>query len=53
MEPLLEQFHPSGKISPSILHEKPTFSILYYHFFKISTSVLLFYNPLYLNNNFF
>ena len=28
---------------PSILQEKPTFSILHIHFYKISTSVYLFY----------
>ena len=36
---------------PSILHKKkPTFSILHTHFYKISTSVCLFYTFFYLNN---
>ena len=39
----LEQLHQSMHNIPSILHLKPTFSIFHYHFYKIFTSVYLFY----------
>ena len=39
----LEQLHQSVHNIPSILHLKPTFSILHYRFYKTFTSVYLFY----------
>ena len=36
----------------SILQEKPTFFILHTHFYKIPTSICLFYHLFYLNNYF-
>ena len=39
----LEQLHQLVHKIPSILHLKPTFSILHHHFYKTPTSVYLFY----------
>ena len=39
----LEQLHQHVHKIPSILHLKPTFSILHHHFYKTLTSVYLFY----------
>jgi len=41
-----EYSHQSGQIFPSILHYKPTFSILHYHISKTPTSVYLFYKSI-------
>ena len=40
---ILEQLHQLVHKIPFILHLKPTFSILHHHFYKIPTSVYLFY----------
>ena len=40
----LKQPHQLVEKISSILHKKPTFSILYHHFYKTLTSVYLFYN---------
>ena len=43
----LEQLHQSVQKIPSILHKKPTFSILHYHFYKTPTSIYLLYTLFY------
>ena len=43
---ILEQPHQLVEKIPSILHKKPTFSILHRYFYKTPTSVYLFYKTI-------
>ena len=49
---ILEQLHQSMQNFCLFCQKKPTFSILHTNFYKILTSVCLFYNLFYLNNHF-
>ena len=42
----LEHSHQLVEKIPSILHKKPTFSILHHYFYKTPTSIYLFYKTI-------